>query len=160
MPVLDKYVSTRQDAEDAFTEAMTVYWLHWKRGDIKNQDNIPAFICTTAIRLLYKQHKKNAPIIVDSLLSDRKAVEDLLYISMGKPLNYKKTLLQNAFSKLGEACQKLLIVKYIYEYSYEEIAEDFGHKNFHVSKTQTHRCIKRVKKYFADELAKKQKEVG
>lgn len=158
MPVLDKYVTTRQDAEDAFTEAITVFWLHWKRGDIKNQKNIPAFVCTTAIRLIYKKHNKNAPVIVDSLLSDRKAVADLLAVSSEKPLSFKKRLFKMAFEKLGNACRKLLIAKYLYEHSYEEIAEDFGHKNSSVAKTQTHRCIKRIKMHFTAVLAKNNKK--
>ena len=155
MPVLSRYVSTKQDAEDAFTEAMTTYWLYAQRGDIKNQDNIPAFVCTTAIRLLYKQKKKGSKLaMVDADLSNKQAIEELLSLSLDQPLGYKQSLLKKAFEKLGKACQRLLIVKYIYEYSYEEIAEDFGHKTSHVAKTQTHRCIKRIKTYFAGLVAK------
>ncbi|MFK7906942.1 MAG: RNA polymerase sigma factor [Chitinophagales bacterium] len=152
MPVLKKYAITEQDAEDAFTEAITIFWMHWKRGSIKNRKNIPAFVCTTAVRLLHKQNKNRVTTIEDKVLSDEAAVEDLLNNSLGKSLGHKTLLLKKAFKKLGEACQQLITAKYIYKHSYEEIAEDFGQKNFQVTKTQTHRCLKRVKTYYSKEL--------
>ncbi|MEZ4886967.1 MAG: sigma-70 family RNA polymerase sigma factor [Chitinophagales bacterium] len=151
MPVLKKYATTEQDAEDAFTEAITIFWVHWKRGDVKNQSNIPAFICTTAIRLLHKINKKQVQIVEDTALKDEEAVDDLLDKSFGKSSTYKTLLLRKAFKRLGDACKQLITAKYIYKHSYENIAEDFGHKNAQVTKTQTHRCVQRIKTYFEEE---------
>lgn len=154
MPVLKKYATTEQDAEDVFNEAMTIFWIRWKRGDIKNQKNIPAFICTTAKRLLLKLKKTQSKTVEDTVLEDEEAADDLLSRAFEKPSSQKAIFLKKAFSKLGQACQKLITAKYVYKHNYEGIAEDFGLKNGQVAKTQTHRCIKRIKTYFKEEQSK------
>jgi len=154
MPVLNKYAKTEQDAEDVFNEAITTFWIRWKRGEVKNQKNIPAFICTIARRLLHKLNKSQSNIVEESVLKDEEATDDLLNNILNKSSNPKVLLLKKAFYRLGKACQELINAKYVYKHSYQGIAEDFKLKNGGVAKTQTHRCIKRIKTYFAEELGK------
>ncbi len=158
MSVLKKYAVTEQDAEDAFNEAITTFWMHWKRGDLKNQKNIPAFVCVTAIRLLGKWKKKKAETVEESILEQETAAEDFLNSMFEKIPNTRTLLMQKAFKRLGEMCQNLITSKYIYKHSYQDIAEDFGHKTSDVAKTQTYRCMKKVKAFFKEEVAKLKKK--
>jgi len=138
MNSLLRWTKNKQDAEDAFAEAISIYWIRYKQGKVKNQDNIKAYVLRIALNL-YRNKLKAENRMVDRALFD---VEPISFY-LPEPFQEKSVaskLLSAAFKKISIDCQKMLTAKYVYGYKYEEIAEDMGRKSGNSVKVQTFRC--------------------
>lgn len=150
MPVLKRKTFDTQLAEDAFLEAMTTYWMKVEDNTLKHQNNIPSFVCTIAVRLLYRsqqklkkknqleRHHNEDPLITEIIEEFSDSGDDSL------------DFLKTEFEKLGLKCRNLIFAKYVYNHSYKEIAEDFGIKSMEAAKTMTYRCFKKLKNYLSE----------
>lgn len=154
MPVLKKYAVDTPQAQDVFLEAVTIYWLKTQEGSLKHQENIPAFVCTTAIRLIHRlRQKENRVQLVDNLAEGRyseKDIDETLadYLTTTEHSDKFKIVL-SALNKLDNKCQKLIVAKYVYKHHYTNIAEDFSFSSLSAVKTATHRCMKKLKEWVA-----------
>ena len=138
MNSLLRWTKNKQDAEDAFAEAISIYWIRYKQGKIKNQDNIKAYVLRIALNL-YRNKLKAENKIVDRALTEIEPVSFYLPEPLQEKTNGSK-FLSEAFKKISIDCQKMLTAKYVYGYKYEEIAEDMGRKSGNSVKVQTFRC--------------------
>lgn len=141
---IQRITNNQQDAEDVFAEAISIYWVKSKQGKIKNSKNIPAYVFTIARNLHFTKIKSDVKtedihkINPNSLLIDN--------IWTRKPEEKEKTeKIKNCLNELNEGCRQLLIYKYVYHYSYEELAEKLGRNSADSLKTQTYRCLKKLK---------------
>ena len=138
MKTLIQYTKSQHEAEDAFAEAISIYWIRHKQGKIKNYDNIKAYILKIALNV-YRNSRKANQRIVDN------AITDLEHIVVDNPELFKLETaaskeVREAFKKISEDCQKMLTAKYVYGYKYEDIAEDMGRSSGNSVKVQTFRC--------------------
>ncbi len=138
MKTLSKWTYNQQDAEDAFAEAISIYWIRFKQGKIKNHSNPKAYILKTALNLHRSKMKASKNEILKALQDyENLAAPDLEY---GIKDNFMEKEMKIAFKKLNKACQKMLTLKYVYGYRYEDIAEDMGRTSGNSVKVQTFRC--------------------
>jgi len=138
MKTLLQWTNRAQDAEDAFAEAISIYWIRYKQGKIKNHNNIKAYILKTALNL-HRNKVKTDKQVIDQVIKDFEDITitpDILDENNSK----NKSKLKRAFKKLSEDCQKMLTAKYVYGYRYEDIAEDMGRTSGNSVKVQTFRC--------------------
>jgi len=148
MKTLRQWTTNVQDAEDAFSEAISIYWIRYKQGKIKNHDNIKAYILKTALNL-HRNKMKADKKVIDRALLDMENVSVFDSFSSGKGSSLSEEM-KVAFKKLGEDCRKLLTAKYVYGYKYEDIAEDMGRASGNSVKVQTFRCAQYLMKAIAE----------
>jgi len=138
MKTLRKWTYNQQDAEDAFAEAISIYWIRFKQGKIKNHDNIKAYILKTALNT-YRNKIKADKKVLDRAILD---YDNVSILELDPQLHESKSgrEMKIAFKKMSEDCQKMLTSKYVYGYRYEDIAEDMGRTSGNSVKVQTFRC--------------------
>lgn len=147
MPVLKRKTSDIQLAEDAFLEAITIYWMKVEEGSLKHQKNIPSFVCTISIRLLFrKQQKLKNNFQLERFSEAEKPISEIVQSFFSTDDDYLMSV-QKVFGKLGEKCQDIILSKYVYNHSYKDIVEDFGITSVGTAKTMTHRCLNKLKSY-------------
>ena len=142
--VLRQWIKNRQDAEDAFAEAISIYWIRYSQGKIKHHDNIKAYILKIALNS-YRNKLKSSQKEVDLELSEFENVPEEEYDRMEK-MRESSPEFKDAFKNLSEDCQKMLTAKYVYGYRYEDIAEDMGRSSGNSVKVQTFRCAQYLMK--------------
>lgn len=138
MKTLKKWTSNQQDAEDAFAEAISIYWIRYNQGKIKNHDNIKAYILKTALNT----HRNKIKADKKALDRARLDYENVSILELDPKANESiaSKEMKIAFKKISEDCQKMLTAKYVYGYRYEDIAEDMGRTSGNSVKVQTFRC--------------------
>ena len=138
MKTLQQWIKNRVDAEDAFAEAISIYWIRLKQGKIKNHNNIKAYILKIALNS-YRDKVKANKREIDLALQNYTHLTDFLPETL-KPEHTTSVELKEAFKNLSEDCRQMLTAKYVYGYKYEEIAEDMGRSSGNSVKVQTFRC--------------------
>ncbi len=138
MKVLQQWIRNRVDAEDAFAEAISIYWIRLKQGKIKNNNNIKAYVLKIALNY-YRNKVKANKREVDLALQNYKYLTDFFpeTLQLGQSRSEE---MKEAFKKLSEDCRKMLTARYVYGYKYEDIAEDMGRSSGNSVKVQTFRC--------------------
>lgn len=145
LKVLRKWTSNQEDANDAFAEAISIYWIRFKQGKIKNHDNLKAYICKIALNLHRKKVKTSNAIVNIDELSDYGQMP-FEWPEYEEQETESIKLFRKAFKKLGIDCQEMLTAKYVYHYKYEDIAEDMGRASANSVKVQTFRCVQYLTK--------------
>jgi len=138
MNTLLRWTKNEQDAEDAFAEAISIYWIRYEQGKVKNQDNIQAYILKIALNT-YRNKLKAEKRLINHALMDVEQVSFYLPDQL-KEESFANQEIKTAFKKISDDCQKMLTAKYVYGYKYEDIAEDMGRKSGNSVKVQTFRC--------------------
>ncbi|MEM9546583.1 MAG: sigma-70 family RNA polymerase sigma factor [Bacteroidota bacterium] len=157
MKTLLQWTNNEQDAEDAFAEAISIYWIRYKQGKIKNYSNPKAYILKTALNICRKKIKTDKRIINGAVKDFEEVIVIPDYLD---EFNVKDTSkINQAFKKLSEDCQKMLTAKYVYGYKYEDIAEDMGRTSGNSVKVQTFRCTQYLLKLL-DAFNNKTEQLG
>jgi RNA polymerase sigma factor (sigma-70 family) len=117
--------------EEVFFNALSVFLEYQKKGKIKVQAS--TFIISVAHRMLQVKHKKQTLELVKDVPDE---VEE-------KP--QRQVLMRKALKRLDEKCRQLLISKYFYNLSMEEIMLETAAKSREVVRTQKKRCMKKLK---------------
>ena len=151
--VLRQWIKNKQDAEDAFAEAISIYWIRYSQGKIKHHDNIKAYILKIALNSFRNKVKTNKQE-VDLDLAEFENMAESTYDPL-EMMRESSPEFKEAFKKLSEDCQKMLTAKYVYGYRYEDIAEDMGRSSGNSVKVQTFRCAQYLLKLLKTEKNKK-----
>jgi len=144
MKTLQQWIQNREDAEDAFAEAISIYWIRYKQGKIKNNNNIKAYVLKIALnnhRTKIKADKR----LIESTLSNLEEASSYIPDQMESE-TYSSEIMREAFKKLSDDCRQMLTAKYVYGYKYEDIAEDMGRTSGNSVKVQTFRCAQYLMK--------------
>ena len=161
---LRKITHSKVDAEDVFMEAIAMFWVLYKKGKIKNQSNLKAYIATIAKRLWFEKKRKEekhkeypqAPEIVvqqaeaNTNLNDS-TVFDLLIKAeteqaQNAELQARKNAFNNVFTTLGKKCQQLLMATIVYKVRMKELMETLNYGSVQTVKDAKYRCKKELVK--------------
>ncbi len=134
----------RQDSEDLFAEAISIYWVKHKQGKIKNSKNIPAYVFTIAKNLHFTKLKSEIKIVE---LSNSQSDSEILNLIQTQDSVSNEVIerIRSCLDKIGQSCRQLLKYKYVYNYSYQELTIKLNRNSSDSLKTQTYRCLKRLK---------------
>ena len=145
MRYLSKYTQNIQEAEDVFAEAISIFWIKQKQGKVDNLQNIPAYVFTIAKNLYLSKKKKS--IRVEDLDTLKKGNVDLTEeMKIFDEPTEVEILLREGFKKLNQLCQDILTMKYVYKYSYDEIAIQLERNSGDSIKTQSFRCMSKLRR--------------
>ena len=135
------------DARDIFQEAMIVLYEKSRLESFQLTCQIKTYLYSVCRRLWLKrlqQLQKFNPAI--EMKEEIVAVEEEL--EMHEKKNADFLLMEEAMGKIGEPCKSLLEAYYIQKKTMPEIADHFGYTNADNAKTQTYKCLIRLKKIF------------
>lgn len=165
-----KITHSKTDAEDVFMEAIAIFWVLYKQGKINHQNNLKAYIATTAKRIWFEKKRKQerskeysqAPEIVAQQAETNTnfndlAVFDLLVkteteLAQNAQRQARKANLKAVFQTLGEKCQQLLMETIVYKVKMKDLMETLNYGSLQTVKDAKYRCKKT--------LIKKLKEVN
>ena len=146
--------STKEDAQDIFTEALINLRDKVLEGNLKEVKNLRAYLLGTCKNMLRKKwlhqqkHREKAPDIVryfytathDKHFDGLEFAETKAAERSNKDRKIK--LLQDTFMELKEQCRGILTMFYVYGNSMKEIAVAMQFANAKVAKTSKARCFK------------------
>lgn len=155
-----KITHSKADAEDLFMEAIAMFWVLYKKGKIKHQNNPKAYIATIAKRLWFEKKRKKeknkeytqAPEIVakqaeaNTSLNDTAAFDLLIKgeVEQAQKAQHqvRKSNFKTVFSTLGKKCQQLLMATIVYKKKMKELMGVLGYGSIQTVKDAKYRCKK------------------
>lgn len=139
------------DAEDMLQEALIVLWERVRSGKFEYSAKLSTFIYATVknmwSRKLARKRRETPTDIDPEQHSDESssALELLIESEQAK-------LVQEALTKIGEQCRKLLLLFYWEELSMEEIALHMGFANADTVKSKKYQCKKALEQVLRNQL--------
>ncbi len=138
---------SNEQAGDIFVDALMVFRQNIVSEKIQNLSTVKAYLNSTCINMVRegwnyerRRRKKEEEIRLlfyeysHTSMEERISKEEMLRIS------------NEAFGKLSEKCQDILIAFYVYKIPMKEIAEEFGFATGDVAKMTKSRCFKAWRK--------------
>lgn len=171
LPRLIKLNASKADAEDAFMEAMYVFWEDEKAGKIKHRDNLSALIYVMAKNIWLMQKRKARRGQLQEYATDPadfKVIEgktigndgaedfDALIRSENEQVALEEKLkrelaFQHAFKQLSEQCRELLLKFIVEKVRLKELQEAMGFPSADAVKMAKYRCKRSLVGYFKEE---------
>lgn len=146
-----KFGCTKEDAEDAFTDAMIIFRENILLEKLQTLTNARGYllkICINRQRESVAQKERQSNYVEE--------VRYRWYEDISKTDDRLQRINERAFSSLNSKCQSILKYFYIEKYSMAEIAEMLHLANANTVKVSKARCYKRWKE-LTDELKKTMK---
>jgi len=128
-----KWIQTSDDLlENVFHDALIIFLKYNQEGKIKVAAT--TFIISVGNRLLGKQvgfQPVEQGEHTETTTLDLETVED--------------DFIRKGLKKLDEKCREILVCKYFYGFSMEEIKNEIGTKSVQAVRVQKHRCLTKLK---------------
>ena len=138
-----RYEINVDEVIDIYQDAIIVLCENAKKGLLDNlQSNISTYLFSIGKYMIFHRLKKNKKnVLNEQQLPDK--IDWDFYEEEQDHLEVQ--LLQNAWTKLGEQCKKVLHLFYYEEKKLDEIMEHLAYTNKDVLKSQKSRCLKQLK---------------
>jgi RNA polymerase sigma factor (sigma-70 family) len=132
-----------EDAEDLLQEALIIIFRKLQQPTFVLTCNIKTYlysICRN--KWLYHLAKRSSAL---KKLKDFHDFEEIPDDVAGEQQDLRDKQLQEAFTRLDEKCQQILIKYYFYNQSLEDIAKSLENYNVNAVKVKKFRCIQKLK---------------
>jgi RNA polymerase sigma factor (sigma-70 family) len=149
-PVIRKMIvknsGTRQDAEDIYQEALIILMRKSKEDGFALSCSVNTYLYSVCRYLWNDQLKARSKKVEVDFLKVEPVLQDAQIPSAVKEeADFK--LAEQAVSKLGEQCRKLLQWFYFDKLALKEIAQRLRFASEKVAKNQKYRCIEKAKEH-------------
>lgn len=141
------------DALDLFQEALIVFYRNLKSGKYEYKSKISTYLFEICKRQWYTQlnrRQKHEPLRPDIIQKDIR-IEGFT-VEINNVDSKLKSYLENALTKLGEPCKKLLQAAVFQKTRMQQLATDFGYADAHSARQQKLRCLKRLRGFVSYEV--------
>ncbi|MEO1263065.1 MAG: sigma-70 family RNA polymerase sigma factor [Bacteroidota bacterium] len=143
-----KYKGSDADGEDLFQDGMVALHKLARRGKLKRDTNVEAYLYTICRNIWYKQLKKRKETFaLDENINSLPVEEVTLYSIME---NEKKAAIDQLLSRLGESCKQLLVHYFYDRLKLKNVAELMGYASEQVAKNKKSECMKKLKTLVAE----------
>ncbi len=133
---------SKQDAEDAFQEALLVLCINCKKDNFKLSSNVATYLIAIAKNIWFANLRKKGKQLDNSII-------EIETIEIDQTISEEKfTLAEQAFNLLGEKCRLLLEKFYILKLSFEKISKELGFTSPEIAKNQKYRCLQKAKELY------------
>ncbi|MEM8908048.1 MAG: sigma-70 family RNA polymerase sigma factor [Bacteroidota bacterium] len=131
------------DVDDVFQDALIAFYKLAKRGKLKAQLNVEAYIYSVCRNMWLKQlkrQKRERPISeeMETIPIDESVIRTMMDTE-------RKALLDQVLQQLGEKCQTTLYYYYYERLSMKEVSEKMGYANEQVAKNKKSACMKKLR---------------
>lgn len=139
-----KYAVEEEHIVEIYQEAMVLFYENVVFGKIKQLDSaVKTYIFSIGKHKIYEHLRaKKKLFVVDDFIAEEPTEEYILEESF---LEEKYQLMQKAFQKLGDRCQKILELFYYQNKSIKEIVEAENYENENTVKANKSRCLKKLR---------------
>jgi RNA polymerase sigma factor (sigma-70 family) len=138
------YGGSRQDAEDVFQETVISFIEIVKKGKYRMEASIKTFLVSVAKNIWLNELKKRER----SGLREKRfeSGRDQKEADIGQQIGdlEKKRQLRELVSKLGEPCQKILLLFYYENLSMKEIVDHLPYENEQVVRNKKYKCLQQL----------------
>ncbi len=165
---LVKMTSSKADAEDAFMEAISKFWLLQQQGNVKHQNNVKAFVLVMAKNIWLQKKRKNKNhqefAFEQDIMEQRQAQQmdvhdeasfnELLQTEILEAAESEKQQriqsFNSVFKSLSDKCQQLLKATIVYKKRMKELQDTLGLATTQTVKTAKYRCKKNLMKKLSE----------
>ncbi len=138
------------DAKEVYQQSIVIFYENIMSGKITEfRSQVKTYLFAIGKnKLLESIRDKNR---VQSM-EDENIIENIDLFSFDEEHEQNLVLVEQAISKLGDPCRKLLQQYYYHKKSMADIAELMDYKNADTVKNLKYKCLQRLKKLFNQEL--------
>jgi len=142
-----RFVGTRQDFEDAWQDAVIAFYQQVQSGRIESlRYEVRAWLFAVGFKRLLSNHRKLKRILlkdrIDDALLNGEMSNDLPE-ETAKPEQQQR--LGSAMKALSPQCREMLVQRYYWEQSIEDIRQEWNLQNANTASATLSRCLKRLK---------------
>ena len=143
------------DAQDVYQEGVMVFYEKVRDGSLELSCQIKTYLYAVCRRIWLKRLTNKSRFGVRLLDEEdyqalpQTGAEDDLQAAEEQERRFE--LMNQALQRLGEPCRSLLEGFYLHDKSMQELTDDFGYTNADNAKTQTYKCLLRLKLLFFNE---------
>ena len=134
------------DAKDIFQESLIVLYEKVSSGSFELNCLLKTYIYSVSRRLWLKRLAQQSKYTLSGDHEEHVPVEDDTEEHERRDTEF--SMMEKAFSGMGEPCKSLLEAYYMQKRSMQEIATSFGYTNADNAKNQKYKCLMRLKKLF------------
>ena len=136
-------------ASDIYQQTFTVFFLNVRRGKLDVLTcRLSTYLFGIGKRVLFEYRRKNPSGEDLETLPQDVVRSDFTYVSK-LTKEETKNRIASLLSNLGPSCQKVLTLRYFYNFSMDAIAEDMNYRSPDVAKKTRYECIKKLRIIFA-----------
>lgn len=140
---MTKHQGTANDTEDIFQDSLLAFYKLARKGALKKNTNVEAYLFTICKNLWFLQlRKRKDTIALEDLPFDTTVAEVTLFSLVQKEEQVK---VRKLISKIGSDCQKVLRLYYYQKFRMKEIAERMNYSSEQVAKNKKSGCLKKLK---------------
>ncbi|HEY4062129.1 MAG TPA: sigma-70 family RNA polymerase sigma factor [Puia sp.] len=138
------YGGSRQDAEDVFQETVISFIEIVKKGKFRMEASVKTFLVSVARNIWFNELKKRERSGNREKLYE--AARDQKEPDVSQQIGdlEQKRQLREVMNKLGEACQKILLLFYYENLSMKEIVDHLPYENEQVVRNKKYKCLQQL----------------
>ena len=138
------YGGSRQDAEDVFQETVVSFIEVVKKGKYRMEASIKTFLVSVAKNIWLNEIKKRERSGAREKLFESTRDQKEADVSHHIADLEKKRQLRDLVYKLGEPCQKILLLFYYENLSMKEIVDHLPYENEQVVRNKKYKCLQQL----------------
>jgi RNA polymerase sigma factor (sigma-70 family) len=138
------YGGSRQDAEDVFQETVVSFIDVVKKGKYRMEASIKTFLVSMAKNIWLNEIKKRERSGIREKLYESTRDQKEADVSHHIADLEKKRQLRDLVFKLGEPCQKILLLFYYESLSMKEIVDHLPYENEQVVRNKKYKCLQQL----------------
>ena len=148
-----RLMAIEEDAVDCFQESVIVFYKNVVSGKLTELScSISTYLFAIGKRMIYKKNadrRREEPTEVDD---DRQYADEVdMTIFERIDDDHRRSQMQAAMSKLGDACRQILTLSYYHRYPTESIQTTLGFSSPGAVRIKKMRCLQQLKQLFTSE---------
>ncbi len=149
-PKIEKLILSKggrkQDASDVFQEALIVLYRKLQSSNFKLTASFYTYLYSVSRYIWSDTQKQHSNPETSGSQNELVDFEEEISKTIHEEKKYR--FAENAFSELGERCQRLLLMFYHKKMSFKEIANVMQFKSEKIAKNQKYKCLQKAKDIF------------
>jgi len=135
-----------QDAEDFFQEAIVIFIDAVKNDKFRGESKVKTFLYAVQRNLWLNELKRRKRALnrQTRYYDENPKVEEGAHVAIQE--NEAKKEVALLIQKLGENCQKILMLFYYQDKSMQEIHQEMGYENEQIARNMKYKCMKKMHK--------------
>lgn len=146
-----RYQCDEEDAAEVYQKAFVIFYFNIKNGKLAElTSNLETYFFGIGKNVFRERFKDKYRVNTTEIDERFEPKEMDLSIADKYSRIHQKTMVHELLGKLGEVCQKVLLLYYFKRFSMESIAENLGYKNELVAKKKKYQCLQKLRNMVGD----------
>lgn len=137
-----RYGFSREDCKEIFCEAIAGFWEAMCSPSVKIEDHKKYFWGILKIQVYLGLKKKKAEAKFEDLDEIELGFESPTFFDEQQ---HQEELIRHRASSLTNICKKILILFWVRNYTFDQLAEAMGYKNGQTARVRKHKCEQKLR---------------